>query len=66
MGKKFKIGWSQEEYGWYYFQAENIEQAQKLIESVENGEIEVEDLPNFYCRVTNGQHEWVNRLQEDI
>lgn len=66
MSKRFRIGWSQEEYGWYYFNAESIEEAQQLIEQVDNGDIEVEQLPDFYCRVTNGQHEWINRLQEDI
>ena len=66
MSKRFKIGFSQDEYGWYYFNAENVEEAQALIEQLEEGEIDVEDLPNFYKKVNGGQHEWINPLEEVV
>lgn len=64
MSKQFKIGFSQDEFGWYYFNAESVEEAQALIEQVDEGEIDVEQLPNFYKKVNGGQHEWINSLEE--
>ena len=66
MSKRFKIGFSQDEYGWYYFNAENVEEAKALIEQVEEGEIDVEDLPDFYKKVNGGQHDWINSLEEVV
>ena len=61
---RFRIGYSEESYGWYYFDADNAEKAQELIELVEEGELEAEELPAFYKKENGGQHEWINDLEE--
>jgi hypothetical protein len=61
---RFRIGYSDESYGWYYFDAENAEQAQELIFLVEEGELDVKKLPAFSHKENGGQHEWINPLEE--
>lgn len=61
---RFRIGYSEESYGWYYFDADNAEKAQELIELVEEGELDADDLPAFYKKENGGQHEWINDLEE--
>lgn len=64
MSKRFRIGYSQDEYGYYYFSAKDLKEAKALIEQLEEGEIDVEDLPDFYNKINGGEHDWVNRLEE--
>jgi hypothetical protein len=66
MSKRFRIGFSQEQYGYYYFNAESVEEAKALIEQLEEGEIEAEELPSFYQKTNGGQHEWINPLEEVV
>lgn len=61
---RFRIGFSEESYGYYYFTADNLEQAQQLIAQLEDCEIDVADLPEFYEKVNGSQHEWIDPLEE--
>lgn len=65
MSKQFRIGFSQSVYGWYYFEADSTEEAQALIEQVDNGEIDADQLPGFYEKTNGYEHEWINPLEEE-
>lgn len=60
---EFRVGYSQSDYGWYYFEADDIEHARKLIDKVQEGIIEVEELPGVYQRITGGDHEWLSSVE---
>lgn len=66
MSKRFRVGFSEEQYGYYYFDAESVEEAQALIEQLEEGEIDAEELPGFYQKTNGGQHELINPLEEVV
>ena len=61
---RFRIGFTEESYGYYYFDAPSIEDAQKLIAQAENFEIDLEDLPAFNRKTNGSQHEWLDALEE--
>lgn len=54
MSEQFRVGFSTEEYGWYYFSAESKEQAEELVEQLQEGVIDPEELPDFYKKVNGG------------
>jgi uncharacterized protein with ACT and thioredoxin-like domain len=54
----YRISFWEEQGGFIYFEAENLEQAKELFEQLENGEIFDEDLPNAVRKVKNGQCEY--------
>jgi hypothetical protein len=61
---RFRVGFSEEAYGYYYFDAKDMDEALDLMEKVEQFEIDVEDLPAFNRKVNGEQHEWINPLEE--
>ncbi len=61
---RYRIGFSEEAYGYYYFDAPNAEEAQRLIDQVEQCELDIEDLPSFNRKTNDSQHEWINPLEE--
>jgi hypothetical protein len=61
---RFRIGFSEEAYGYYYFDADNLEQAQQFINEIEEGDRDTDDLPEFYQKTNGGQHEWISDLEE--
>jgi hypothetical protein len=54
MSEQFRVGFSTEEYGWYYFNADSKEHAEELVEQLQEGEIDPEELPDFYKKVNGG------------
>lgn len=60
---KFRVGYSQSDHGWYYFEADDIEHARKLFNKVTEGEMEIEELPGVYQRITGGDHEWLSSVE---
>lgn len=65
MSRQFRIGFSQSVYGWYYFTAETAEEAQALIQQVDDGEIDADQLPGFYEKTNGYEFEWINPLEEE-
>ena len=63
---RYRVGFSFEQYGYYYFDAESLEQAQDLVEQVERFDIDEEDLPSFNRKINGGQHEWISDVEEVI
>lgn len=61
---RFRIGFNQNEYGYYYFDANSVEEAEKLIEQVQLFEIDVEDLPSFNRKTNGSEHEWLDGLEQ--
>lgn len=64
MSKQFRVGFTQSVSGWYYFDAETLEEAQDLIEMVENGEIDADDLPGVVERTNNYENEFTTIVEE--
>ena len=63
---RYRVGFSVEQYGYYYFDAESLEQAQDLVERVERFDIDEDDLPSFYRKVNGGQSEFISDVEEVI
>lgn len=61
---RFRVGFSEENYGYYYFDADNLQHAQELIEQAENYEIDIEELPSFNQKTNGGQWELQKPLEE--
>jgi hypothetical protein len=55
---KYRITFSEEQYGFIYFSATNEAEAQSLLEQVRDYELDVEDLPEVVVKVKNGQCEY--------
>lgn len=53
---RFKL--DEEQYGYVYFDADSMTEAQELLEQVQDGELMPEDLPNGFVRIKNGQCEY--------
>lgn len=56
--KVYRISFWEEQGGYTYFEAENLEQAQELFQQVQDGELFDEDLPEAVRKVKNGQCEY--------
>lgn len=63
MSEQFRVGFSTEEYGWYYFSAESKEQAEELVEQLQEGEIDPEDLPDFYKKTNGGSDDIISVIE---
>jgi hypothetical protein len=61
---RYRIGFSEEAYGYYYFDADSLEQAQDLIDKVDDGEMDITELPNVYRKENNGEHDWLSDVEE--
>jgi hypothetical protein len=59
--KDFIVWYSQEESGKIYFSAESMAEAKALIEKVKEGELEVEDLPNYDRKI-----KWFDFTLEEV
>lgn len=64
MSKQFRIGYTESVSGWYYFDAETLEEAQDLIEKIDNGDLDVNDLPGVVERTNNYESEWITNVEE--
>ena len=63
MSEQFRVGFSNEEYGWYYFSADSKEQAEELIEQLQEGMIDPEELPDFYKKTNGGSDEIISVVE---
>jgi len=55
---RYRIHYYEEESGSIYFDAENITEAEEVLEQLQTGEIDYEDLNNVVKKVRNGQFEF--------
>ena len=54
---KYKFSYYEQESGYIYFEAENMEKAQELFDEVETGDIFIEDLPGYFKTVRSCEYE---------
>ena len=52
---KYRFNLDEEQYGYVYFDAESMTEAESLLEQVREGDLMPEDLPSGYVRIKNGQ-----------
>jgi hypothetical protein len=64
MSEQFRVGFSNEEYGWYYFSADSKEHAEELITKLQEGEIYPEELPDFYQKTNGGSDEIISVVEK--
>jgi hypothetical protein len=57
---RYRFNLDEEQYGYVYFDAESMTEAQGLFEQVQEGDLMPEDLPNGYVRIKNGQCNYDN------
>jgi uncharacterized membrane protein len=60
---QYRFGYWEEQGGFIYFEAKDIDEARRLYEQMENGEILEDDLPDYYKNYKNGQTEY-EKLEE--
>ena len=54
----YRISYYEEDSGYIYFDAKNITEAEELLEKVQNGEMDYEELTNAFRKSRNGQNEF--------
>jgi len=60
---RYRFTYYEEESGFIYFDAENLTEAEALLEQVQNGEIDDTDLPEMVKKSRNGQVDY-DQLEE--
>lgn len=63
--KRFSIKFDEEYYGYIGFTAESPEEAQKVLEQLEAGEIDERELPNYWRRDKSGNTEFSDLTEEE-
>jgi hypothetical protein len=58
--KQYRFDFSEEQYGYVYFSAESLTEAESLLEQIQNYDINPEDLPNALIKHKSGQCEYDN------
>jgi hypothetical protein len=53
--KRYRFKLDEEQYGYVYFDAESLTEAESLLEQVVEGDLMPEDLPNGQVRIKSGQ-----------
>jgi hypothetical protein len=53
--KQYRFRLDEEQYGYVYFEAESMTEAESLLEQVQDGDLMPEDLPNGRVNIKNGQ-----------
>lgn len=61
---RFMTWYSTGEYGKLYFEADTPEQAQELLEQVQQGELDITELPNHYIKIKGGDGFEFENLEE--
>lgn len=59
----YRITYYEEDSGFIYFDAKNLTEAEGLLEQVQNGEIDYEELPEVIRKSRNGQVDY-DQLEE--
>lgn len=57
---KYRFNLDEEQYGYVYFEAESMTEAESLLEQVRDGDLMPEDLPNGRVNIKNGQCNYDN------
>jgi hypothetical protein len=55
---QYRISYYEEDSGYIYFDAPNLADAEGLLEQLQNGEIDYEELPEAFRKSRNGQAEF--------
>jgi hypothetical protein len=58
--KQYRFNLDEEQYGYVYFEAESLTEAESLLEQVREGDLMPEDLPNGRVNIKNGQCNYDN------
>lgn len=58
--KQYRFNLDEEQYGYVYFEAESMTEAESLLEQVRDGDLMPEDLPNGRVNIKNGQCNYDN------
>jgi hypothetical protein len=53
--KQYRFKLDEEQYGYVYFDAGSMTEAESLLEKVQDGDLMPEDLPNSRVNIKNGQ-----------
>jgi len=53
--KQYRFRLDEEQYGYVYFEAGSMTEAESLLEQVQDGDLMPEDLPNGRVNIKNGQ-----------
>ena len=53
--KQYRFKLDEEQYGYVYFDAESMTEAESLLAQVQDGDLMPEDLPNGRVNIKNGQ-----------
>ena len=53
--KQYRFKLDEEQYGYVYFDAESLTEAESLLEQVQDGDLMPEDLPNGRVNIKSGQ-----------
>jgi hypothetical protein len=62
---RYTFRYHEEDYGVIGFDAPNLEEAQKLFESLKSQEIEYDELPNYSRRTKGGDVEYTELVQPE-
>ena len=60
---KYRISYYEEDSGYIYFDAKNLTEAEALLEKVQSGEMDYEELTNAFRKSRNGQSDF-DQLEE--
>lgn len=63
---KFRVGYSEEYYGYVWFDADNIDDAKRIIEEAQTEWDVVEACPNFFQKVKGGGFEFDEISIEEV
>lgn len=66
MSKLYKVPFYEDNAGFIYFEADNIEHAKQLLTDIDEGNSWVDDLPNYERSTKNGQFDVDIECLEEI
>lgn len=55
---RYRFTFSEEQYGYMYFDADSQVEAESLLEQIQNYDIDPEQLPNFFVKHKHGSCEY--------
>ena len=60
---RYTFRYHEEDYGVIGFDASNLEEAEKLFESIKEGEVDYDELPNYSRRTKGGEYNLTDLTQ---
>ena len=61
----YRFQFDEEQYGYVYFDAESKQEAESLLEQVQEYQIDLEELPSFYIKHKHGETRYENLEEVD-